>query len=100
MTTDLKLRPSVRRFAEQMERNLRKHDRDRGRRGWIHDNPWDLFGRAHQELAELEAELPTFSRSGNASNAYKEAADVANMAMMVAETAERECRGRGADPEA
>lgn len=97
----LKLRPSVLRFAEQMERNLRKHDKGRGRRGWINDNPWTLAGRVDQELAELRDELPTYTRQGNASNAYKEAADVANMAMMTAETAERVCRGKswGGDDE-
>jgi hypothetical protein len=74
------LRPAVRRFAEAMERALRKHDGDRGRRGWAKDGRRALFRRLQEELDELEFALGDYSPRREL---RKEAVDVGNFAMML-----------------
>lgn len=78
----IKMRPSVQRFAEAMERKLRKHDADRGSDGWIDDDPHDLLERVHDEYMECAFAL---NRNGYR-KAHKEAVDIANFAMMVFDT--------------
>lgn len=90
----MKLRKSVRLFAQAMERKLREHDATKGKRGWM---PKDcaadyLMLRVEEEASELRDAMEDDER---ASVVTAEAADVANMAMMVAENyaAWRKSRG-------
>lgn len=76
------LRASVRRFAEDMERALRKHDQTRGARGWSKDDPLDLLARLREETGELAAALIDVGLLSNKA-IRKEAADVGNFAMMI-----------------
>ncbi len=74
----IKLRASVQWFAEQMERKLRIHDADRGRRGWRGMSFGELYDRMDDECIEmLNAVHP--------SDVISEATDVANFAMMIAD---------------
>jgi len=70
-----------------MEEKLSLHDGDRGERGWVDDDPWALIGRVRQELGELECALAVDDLRGMSADEKRgllyEAADVANMAMMV-----------------
>jgi len=78
----IELRREVRIFAEAMERQLRKHDTTRGTTGWKNDTVASLMEHAEEEYGELvwaaAAERP-------AEEVLAEAADLANMAMMVAD---------------
>ena len=83
LMANLKLRPEVQWFAEQMERTLRKNDH---KGGWQVDSSGALLTRLKEETEELQAALiqgqdiaPEYS--------IKEAADVANFAMMLADNA-------------
>lgn len=78
---DLELRPEVAAFAQAMERKLRQHDAARGKRGWRHaDGPWLML-----RLLEEAGELARVMRHARRSTALlDEAADVGNLAMMVA----------------
>lgn len=93
----MKLRPSVQKFAEQMEAKLREHDTDKGRTGWRDEDVDYLAQRLVEEARELAEAIggrckacshPIFTYS-TAEEAIQEAVDVANMAMMVAEILER-----------
>ena len=80
------LRPEVRWFAEQMERRLRANDH---KGGWLGDQLHTLFDRLKEETSELEQELWKLADEHYGHQAVvKEAADVANFAMMVATNAE------------
>lgn len=78
----LALRPKVLAMAELMETKLRKHDADWGDDGWVNADPFDLLVRMRQEGEELE-EAVTEERKDMA----EEAADVANLAMMIVDAA-------------
>ncbi len=78
--------PTVRAFAEAMCRKLDQHRLQKGgREGWENDDPYDLLRRVRDEAVELEGEL--VARVRNDERLLGEAADVANMAMMVADAA-------------
>ena len=81
----MKLRPSVRRFAEDMERALRVHDEDRGPRGWAKDSREALFARLGMEVDELRNAIKGSFMSLEQRNyeRRKETADVGNFAMMI-----------------
>ena len=64
--------------AMAMELKLRKHDRRRGKRGWLKGDPDDLIGRIGEELREAFDEIG----SGDYVRAAQELVDVMNMAMM------------------
>ena len=86
----IRLRPEVRAFAVAMEEKLRKHDRSRGRfLGGGNGVRW-LLDRMYQEARELSFEVATWEQTpgvpGDAERILNEAADVANFAMMIAET--------------
>ncbi|HKY40736.1 MAG TPA: hypothetical protein VJN18_32600 [Polyangiaceae bacterium] len=89
-TQKVKLRPVVQWFAEQMERKLRENDH---KGGWDADNKYSLMNRIGQELRELRAVARKYAelhfgdttREQLAERGVREAADVANMAMMVAD---------------
>lgn len=74
----LEPRPAVLWFAQQMELALRANDH---KGGWHQDDPLELCERIDDELLELKDSLTTCPPPGRIS----EAADVANMAMMVAD---------------
>ena len=78
----MKLRPSVQRFAEEMERKLRRNDL---KGGWRNEQPWWLLCRLEEEVAELQRVLTRNNRSLR--SVVGECADVANMAMMIADNA-------------
>ena len=74
----MKLRPEVRRFAERMERKLRKHDDEWGD-GWRSMYNEDILCRFNQELKELKEVWHDEERR------LDEAADVANFLMFLTE---------------
>lgn len=85
----IEVRASVRWFAEQMELALRKND---NKGGWHDMDPYDLANRVDDEADELREAVEDHpmadddAQSGVASmECITEAADVANMAMMVAD---------------
>lgn len=73
-------RPCVQRFAIEMERQLAANDH---KPGWESDTQESLLKRLDEETIELAEELYSPEREG--SKVIKEAADVANFAMMIAE---------------
>lgn len=77
------LRPEVLWFAEQMESQLRLHDEAKGKQGWKGMTFLELFELLDEERKELSNAL----RDGTAEDLIHEAADVANIAMMVADNA-------------
>lgn len=79
------LRPTVRWFAERMELALREHDADRGETGWRELSIPHLVERLLQEAIEVEA-----ARGAGGEVLVAECADVANIAMMVADNAARQ----------
>jgi hypothetical protein len=85
------LRPEVLWFAEQMERQLRLHDEAKGKRGWKDLTLLELSALLDDERKELSNAL----RYGPAENLVHEAADVANIAMMVADNARPRKAGEG-----
>ena len=82
--TKLKMRPSVKRFAEAMERVLRKNDH---KEGWDELTNHHLLERMQDELQECHDEM--YHRNDcrepdvpNLCNAVHEVIDLANFAMM------------------
>lgn len=84
------LRPSVLAFAIKMEEKLRLKDADFPN-GWNGDDPWELFKRLDEEVEELYQALSDYEEGDKSLEEYlalvTEAADIANFAMMIAETA-------------
>lgn len=79
---NISCRPSVNWFAEKMELKLRENDH---KGGWEHCSPHWLLDRLKQEVLELENAIS----SSDANEITKEAADVANFALMIADTINR-----------
>lgn len=73
------MRPEIRSFAELMEAQLKANDH---KPGWKNDSFKQLFDRIHEELHELR-EACVFG--GSEEQIRKEASDVANFAMMIAD---------------
>lgn len=84
MTEPIELRPVVLWFAQQMELKLRANDH---KGGWQDDEPEELAERISEELTELFVALKKRRAPQNWKRVLKEAADVANVAMMVADHA-------------
>ena len=81
MSDPVELRDEVRWFAEQMELRLRANDH---KGGWQDEDPLWLWANIHHEELELHHALylnPPVDRQA----VIREAADVANFAMMVAD---------------
>ena len=75
------IRTEVKRFAELMEKNLRKNDHKTQWRSYgITRIRW-FFDRLNDEVTELDKALS----SGSAQDIADEAADVSNFAMMIAD---------------
>lgn len=80
------MRESVQWFAGQMEKELAKHDEDRGE-GWKKDGVLRLFHHLRREVDELESAVTEAVESGeiDQEKVIGECADVGNLAMMVAD---------------
>jgi len=76
-TQHVELRPALRWFAEQMELKLRANDH---KGGWNQCSLQYLFEKLDEEVGELSATLTN-------EETIREAADVANIAMMIADNA-------------
>ena len=77
------LRPALSSFGEDMERQLRRHDEQKGEHGWsrlTNARLWYLLGKEVEELHEALL-------CGKPEYIIHEAADVANIAMMIADNA-------------
>lgn len=77
------IRKPLRDFVLKMEERLKAKDVKRGEHGWLECHPLWLLARAEEELVELKAEL---MRPSSAEAVTKEAVDVANFCMMIADT--------------
>lgn len=75
-----RVRQSVSQFARLMEERLQKHDH-KGRYGWAGYRKRVLLEMLHGELCELSEAVFTH----NEEEIRKEAADLANFAMMIAD---------------
>ena len=90
--------PYVLAFARRMEAKLEKNRHKGNREGWLGDAPETLLGRLREEVRELELalmpglggmnpiQLEQLNRGDIAERRANEAADVANFAMMIADT--------------
>lgn len=86
------LRKEVRWMALQMERVLRLHDRQKGKRGWETMTNTSLRSLLWNEMHELEEAMFIHRHQSktveleevNRVNVVKEAIDIANLAMMIA----------------
>lgn len=92
--SDVELRPEVRWFAEQMELKLRLNDH---KGGWVDCDTEYLLSRLKDEYVELEEALniscPHCGRRmspGNITNVLSECLDIANFALMIADTHDKE----------
>jgi len=97
--TAREIRPAVLLFAAAMEQKLRENDEKKG--GWGDESESFLLGRLREETDELDREIERFHRANaafmrceeradpnaRARDVRREAADVANLAMMLADNA-------------
>jgi len=86
---EIELRPKVRRFAEEMERALRKHE---DKPGWAYNTPSELLERLLEEVDELEdaidvqqMHLHAESRGVLIREVADACADVANFCLFIAD---------------
>jgi len=82
MSPALRLRATLAAFAQRMELELRTHDKDWGPRGWKGTAPLQLLDGLERDLLKLKQAL----KRGDTPKAVEQCADVANMAMMLADT--------------
>ena len=75
--------PLVLAFAHEMERKLAQNRHKGDRSGWLHVSPESLIERIGDEFGEL---CEAVDRRDPSQHVYDEAADVANFAMMVADS--------------
>ncbi|GIQ63546.1 hypothetical protein PACILC2_21140 [Paenibacillus cisolokensis] len=81
------LRSEVQWFAQQMEAKLRDNDH---KGGWENESLLWLYMRMIEEVEEVKAEIKAaFDREIDYNKIIREAADVANFAMMIADNARR-----------
>lgn len=81
------LRPEVLWFAREMERQLRKHDEAKGRWGWKSLTFLELYQLLDDEREELSNAF--MGAHGSLAEMIHESADLANIAMMIADNARR-----------
>ena len=79
--TPLVIRESLINFVIEQEMLLRIHDELKGIDGWLHGHPLILLAKLMEETGELAESLLT---SASAAKVRREAADVGNLAMMIA----------------
>lgn len=75
--------PLVLLFAVEMEIKLAQNRHKGNRSGWLHDSPESLIERIGDEFGEL---CEAIGRRDPSQHVYREAADVANFAMMTADS--------------
>lgn len=85
------MRKSVKQFAEEMEKVLKKHDH---KGGWKYEHFSYLYGRLNEEVGELESSIPPNENLNSLTPRaldviIKECCDIANFAMMIADNAKR-----------
>ena len=78
----MKVRKSVKLFAEQMERVLREHDKKKGRKGWKKCLARYLRDKLDEEVSEYKGHL-FFPIDDSKSQAKNELIDIANICMML-----------------
>jgi hypothetical protein len=78
-TKPLELRHEIAAFAQEMEAALRRHDAERGERGWANSTRTWLLASLVEHVVKLRASI--FSGG----DYMRDAADVANFAMMLAD---------------
>ncbi len=76
------VRPSVAWFAEQMEAKLRENDH---KAGWLTQHPVILLDLLRGEVRELRNAVGDNLKTLDSDEVVREAADVANFAMMIAD---------------
>jgi len=87
----MRIRPAVKRFAQDMERILRKHDTRKGKKGWEKDDCSLEFltQKFNEEVKEYASCIPLFRiwkiDEKVKENVKKELIDVANICMMICE---------------
>ena len=86
--------PHVLAFALKMEHKLSLNRHKGDRDGWLADHYWSLSARVYEEMRELEGEM---AHKHATADAWFEAADVANMAMMTADSYAESIVGKEAD---
>lgn len=84
----MEIRYHIMQFSTEMEENLRKHDKDKGRCGWVDMDPKVLLEKLMGEILELSDALIEYPNI-NHKEIIDECADVANYAMMIANIARR-----------
>ena len=79
----LGMRPSIVKFATEMEKELRNNDDEKGESGWLAINLGSLLAKLVEEVGEVGILLqrPNFPKD----ELKKECADVSNIAMMIAD---------------
>lgn len=91
--------PVVVAFANAMMRKLHANHHKGDRDGWCADSPWHFIDRVDEEAKELRAEVASGCLNWKLDAILNEAADVANIAMMVADAAGAiECRTEPPQP--
>lgn len=83
----MKVRGEIMSFASQMEAKMKEND---DRNGWEYEGYLWLLSRLKQETKELKLAIKCAIRlecRANLSEVIREAADVANFAMMIADNA-------------
>lgn len=90
-----RVREPVMDFAALMESRLRRHDADRGKRGWLgSDTDW-LLSRVFSEAGELMYAKARLLSGGSMEDVRAECADAANFLMMIADQHRPAIRKRG-----
>ncbi len=79
---EIDVRPEVAWFAEQMEKRLRANDH---KGGWKHEHLFWLLGKLMEEVGEVADCI--VNRHGTKAAIISEAADVGNLALMIADNA-------------
>ena len=90
MPEEVKPRPALAEFAVFMEETLRKHDDEKGERGWVTDSSCSVASLLDALQVEVN-ELKDAYRECDPGRVEAECADVANFAMMIADRLR--CRG-------
>ena len=93
LTKALYLRPEVLNFACLMEDKLRDHDKVKGRTSWANEDPDWLLTRLSEEVTELAVECEADDSHYDYHRVFREAADVANYAMFIADNGGRKLAG-------
>lgn len=79
----MEMRPALKVFATRMEEELKKND---FRGTWKNEDPRSMMAKLWDEVYDLDTQLDKYNHGeGDPEQILKEAADVANYAMFVAD---------------